>query len=182
MKMSMKALHVNVMNEQKHGPVTASQWMTRAVKGGAGMAGGAGTGRTKNRPSQGWKDQQNAGKERKALPPLSSVRHPDRRNGVENKAVTEKASSSCERKDKHNMTYDYLDMIVNRGGDDVGGKRGGAQPRPSGNSGVRGGDPYGVQGLARSGGVAGRNSQLFRARINSPKSRPRSQLAVKAQS
>ena len=163
-KMSMKTLQRssrrNVMNEQKHGPVSAFQWMTRAVKGGAGMAGGAGTGRTKNRPSQGCKDQQNAGKERKALPPLSLVRHPDRRNGVADKAVTEKASSSCERKDKHNMTYDYLDMIMNRGGD-VSGKRGVAEPRPSGNSGVKGGDPYGVQGLARSGGVAGRNSQLF---------------------
>ena len=100
------------------------------------------------------------GRERKGLPPLSSVRHPDRRNGEAVEAATEKASSSSERKNKHNMTYDYLDMIVNRGGD-VSGKRGVAEPRPSGNSGVKGGDPYGVQGLARSGGVAGRNSQLF---------------------
>ena len=51
-------------------------------------------------------------------------------------------------------------MIVNRGWD-VGGERAGAQLRPSGNNGVRDGDPYGVQGLAKSGGVAGRNSQPF---------------------
>jgi len=167
-KMSVKTLHRsskrNVMNDQKPAPVSASEWMTRAVKKGAGSAGGAGTGR---------KDQQALGRGRKALPSLSSVRHHDRRTGEAVEAVTEQASSGSDRKDKHNMTYDYLDMIVNRGGH-ASGERAGAQPRPSGSSGVRGGDPYGVQGLARSGGdpygvqglarsggVAGRNSQLF---------------------
>ena len=57
-KMTMKTLQKsskrNVINEQKYGVVSASQWMNRAVKGGAGMAGGAGTGRTKNRPSHIW--------------------------------------------------------------------------------------------------------------------------------
>jgi len=167
-KMSVKTLHRsssrNAMNDQKPAPVSASVWMARAVKGGAGIIGGAGTGR---------KDEQAVGRERRALPPLSPVKHPDRRTGEAVEAVTEQASSSSDRKDKHNMTYDYLDMIVNRGGH-AGGERAGAQPRPSGSSGVRGGDPYGVQGLARSGGdpygvqglarsggVAGRNSQLF---------------------
>ena len=92
------------MNDQKHGPVSASQWMTRAVNRGAGVAGMAGS--TRDRPSQGCKEQQAVARERKALPPLNSVRHPDRRNGEAVEAVTEKASSSSERNDKHNMNYE----------------------------------------------------------------------------
>ena len=120
----------------------------------------AGTGSTRDSSSQGCKDQQAVGKERKALPTLSSVRHSESRNEEAEKAVNEKARSNKVRKDNHNMTFDHLDIIVNRVGD-VSGERAGAELRPCGTNFVVGDDPCGVQGLAKSGGVSGRNSLLF---------------------